>query len=436
MTRVVSFLVKPTHPDYLAIKRQLVEARRLFNGLNAVARESFAYRRDSTADTHISQSLGVLDFVQSNPNLGLVYGYETVRNQIADVQGIVLPQKVAQRVGVSVANAWKSYYALKKNGHSERKPPGFKQVFGSVEYTKQAVAKTGLKQGRVIPTGWSVGFQLPEMVTEVQAARVHYSHNKCFVLEVIYNEKPDIGYEPVSGLVAGVDLGVDSLATVAFSDTSLQPLRVDGRWLKSTNQFYNKTTAAYRSKLDFEGKSLEKKLGVEKVTIKSQGLEALWKKRNRMIKHYLHSASKALVTSLLSTGVQKVIIGWSDGFKHKSNMGKRNNQNFVFIPHAQFRDMLKYKLESAGVEVTIQEESYTSKASALDNDVLPVYLKGNKVKYSFSGKRISRGQYKTKNGSIVHADVNGALNIIRKSNQPLGLGRGVVVTPVRLKFSF
>lgn len=438
MTRVVSFLVKPNHPDYNIAREQLIEARRLFNGLNAVARESFAYRKDHTADTHISKSLGLLDFVQSDPNLGLVYGYEQARKQVASVQGIVLPQKIAQRVGVSVANAWKSYYALKKNGRYEAKPPRFKQMFGSVEYTKQAVSKTGLKQRWVIPSGWSVGFALPDIVSEVQSARMHYSHSKHFVLEVIYNEEPAIKYEPISGLTAGIDLGVDSLATVAFSDTSLTPLRVDGRWLKSTNQFYNKRAAKYRSKLDVEAKNLERKLGVEKVTIKSQGLETLWKKRNRKVKHYLHSASKALVTQLLSTGVQKVIIGWSVGFKNKSNMGKRNNQNFVFIPHAQFRDMLKYKLESAGVEVIIQEESYTSKASAIDNDILPVYSKDKdkNTKYSFSGKRITRGQYKTMNGSVIHADVNGALNIIRKSNQPLGLGRGVVVMPVRLKFSF
>lgn len=436
MTSVISFLVTPKHADWDIARDQLVEARRLFNGLNAVARESFAYRKDSDADVHISKSLGLEDFTISKPNLGLIYGYESARKQVEQVQNIVLPQKVAQRVGISVANAWKSYYALRANGHYEAKPPKFKQKYGTIEYTKQAVSRKKLTQGTIVPTGWVSGFRLPEFVTDVQAARLLHSHGRTFVLEVIYKEKLSPVYKPIQGLSAGVDLGVDSLATIAFSDTSMTPLRVDGKWLKSVNRFYNKRSAVLRSQLDIEAKALERKLGVDKVTIKSQRMVTLWKKRSRKVKHYLHSASKAIVTSLLSAGVQTVVIGWSPGFKHSPNMGKKNNQNFVSIPHAQFRDMLKYKLEQAGIIVIIQEESYTSKASFIDGDPIPVYEKGNNTKYVFSGRRVTRGQYRTSDKTVIHADVNGALNILRKSNQPLGLARGTVVVPVRLKFSF
>lgn len=339
-------------------------------------------------------------------------------------------------MAISLANSWKSYYALRRNGHKLAKPPKFKQVYGTVEYTKQAISKKHLKKDWIVPSGWKTGFKLPISGEDVQAARIHHSHGKVFLLEVIYNEKNKSRYEPVEGLVAGIDLGVDSLATIAFSDTSLTPLRVDGKWLKSVNQFYNKRGALYRSRLDREARGLEEKYKVDKIVIKSQRIETLWAKRSRKVKHYLHSASKVIVSNLLGAGVQKVIIGWSSGFKHSPNMGRRNNQNFASIPHARFRDMLQYKLEAAGVEVIIQEESYTSKASFIDNDIIPVYSAGKGDKHTFSGRRITRGQYRTKNGSIIHADVNGALNILRKSNQSLRLGSGTVVVPVRLNFSF
>lgn len=82
MTRVISFFVVSSHPDFVTVREQLVQARRLFNGLNAVARESFAYRRDITADMHLSKELGVEAFTQSKPNLGSTYGYEGLRKQI------------------------------------------------------------------------------------------------------------------------------------------------------------------------------------------------------------------------------------------------------------------------------------------------------------------------------------------------------------------
>lgn len=438
MTRVLRFHITSKHPDWVVACEQSVECRRLFNSLNAVAREASAYRHDSQADTHISAELGLLDFVRAKPPLANTYGYEPIRKPIEAAQGINLPQKVAQRVGIAVANAWKSFYVLRKNGRTAN-PPRFKRMYGTVEYTKQALSAKDIRKGVIRPTGWKTGVKLPTHVTgwQIQAARLVHSHDRVFVLEVVYNETPvRVPRKRVAGLSAGVDLGIDSLATVAFSDTSIRPLRVDGRWLKSVNRFYNKKGAQYRSRLDREARNLQIKHGVERISIPSQALDTLWKKRHRKVNHYLHSASRAVVSAVLDAGVETVVIGWNDGFKSGSRMGRRNNQNFVSIPHARFRDMLIYKLQETGVNVLIQEESYTSKASFLDGDDIPVYNKAESKKPVFSGKRITRGQYRASCGTVVHADVNGSLNILRKSNQPMRLDKGVIVTPQRLQFSY
>ena len=429
---IVSFLIKPDHPDYDVLRAQSVEARRLFNSLNAVARESFGHRKDKNSDTHISKSLGLLDWVKSTPNLALVYGYESIRKTIETKQDIRLPQKIAQRIGINVANAWKSYYGLRKV-NSDANPPRFKQKYGLVEYTKQAISGKGIKNGYIIPTGWSHGVKIPEhiAVTTVQSARLLHSHGTVFKLEVIYLRKEPKQFSE-TGLSAGIDLGVDTLAMVAFSDTSIRPLRVDGRNIKSINAYYNKQIAALTSKYDKEVNNIRKKnpeLDVFK--IRSHRVATLWAKRNRKINHLLHTASATIIKQLSRTGVDTLVIGWSTGFKQGMAMGKRNNQNFAYLPLAKFRDTLKYKAEQAGIRVRVQEESYTSKSSFLDNDPLPVYGEVDE-KPRFSGRRFTRGQYRASDGSVIHADVNGALNILRKSKQPMRLCNGIVVMPQRL----
>ncbi len=121
-------------------------------------------------------------------------------------------------------------------------------------------------------------------------------------------------------------------------------------------------------------------------------------------------------------------------------MGRRNNQNFVQIPHARFIDMLTYKAVLAGIQVEIQEESYTSQASFLDLDPLPTYNPDETTEYSFSGKRIGKRDrlYRAKDGRIICADVNGSYNILRKCKPDAFNAEGIaayVVQPLRLKIA-
>jgi len=121
-----------------------------------------------------------------------------------------------------------------------------------------------------------------------------------------------------------------------------------------------------------------------------------------------------VVNWLVKHNIGTLIIGKNDGWKTSINIGKRNNQNFVQLPHTKLINLIKYKFEQENGLVVVYEESYTSKASALDLDVLPKYRKNSQQKPLFSGKRIKRGLYKTLKGLLINADINGALNIIRK----------------------
>ena len=126
----------------------------------------------------------------------------------------------------------------------------------------------------------------------------------------------------------------------------------------------------------------------------------------------MHQASRKIVDAVSSWGCNTIIIGHNDNWKQESDIGKVNNQKFVQIPFNQLISMVTYKAEALGIHVIVTEESYTSKASALHRDSLPVYGKGTDARV-FSGKRVSRGLYKSEKG-IINADVNGAFNIMRK----------------------
>ena len=147
-------------------------------------------------------------------------------------------------------------------------------------------------------------------------------------------------------------------------------------------------------------------------------------------------ASRRIIDLLVSEGIGTLVIGKNPLWKQETKMGRKNNQSFVQIPHARFIDQLTYKAKLVGITVILQEESYTSKASFLDGDPIPTYAANQSEKYVFSGKRIARSWYRADSGQIIHADINGSLNILRKSSSdPLQVGRGVVgaaVLPRRL----
>jgi putative transposase len=252
----------------------------------------------------------------------------------------------------------------------------------------------------------------------VQQARLIPRHG-FYVAEVIYEQVP-IPAAVNQALRAGCDLGIDNLRTLASNKAGFVPRIVNGRPVKSINQFYNKRRAELESQLGRKGTS--------------HRLERLTTCRTRRIEHYLHIASRRSIDLLVAEGIGTLVIGKNPLWKQEINLGRHTNQQFVCIPHTRFIAMLSYKAELVGIQVVVTEESYTSKASFLDADPLPVYDAARSDQPRFRGRRVKRGLYRAANGRRIQADVNGAYNIIRKA-VPNSFGRGieaVVVRPLRL----
>ena len=195
-----------------------------------------------------------------------------------------------------------------------------------------------------------------------------------------------------------IDPGLNNIVSI-YNNIGIRPLLYNGRPIKSINQYYNKTNAKLKSELPTNVKS-------------SKRLKQLSLKRNNKIDYEMHKISSHIINEAVKNNISKIIIGNNVGWKNEINIGRRNNQNFVNIPHTKLFNQLLYKGLLNGIEVIFTEESYTSKASFFDKDELPVY--GENDNYKFSGKRITRGLYKDSKGNLWNADLNGGGNIMRK----------------------
>ena len=224
----------------------------------------------------------------------------------------------------------------------------------------------------------------------------------------------------------GIDLGVSNFATCATSEGD--SFIIDGRRIKSINQWYNKENARLSSIKDHQGIS-------KRATNRQARLSA---KRERRIQDFIYKASKHIVEYCIDHDIGNIVVGYNDGFQDRPNLGKVNNQQFVMLPYGKFKSRLEYLCKLAGINYSKQEESYTSKASFFDLDEIPVWNPDKPHQGCFTGKRTYRGLYKRSNGQKLNADVNGALNIIRKSNVvdlSVLCSRGVVNTPRRIRLS-
>ena len=223
-----------------------------------------------------------------------------------------------------------------------------------------------------------------------------------------------------------LDLGVNNLVTAVSN--SGKSFIIDGKKLKSINQWYNKQNARLQS--------IKDKQHFGRKTTNRQ--RAICRDRNNKVNDYMNKAARKIIDYCIRNDIGTLVVGYNETFQKSSHMGKQSNQSFVNIPYGQLRFKLEYLCELNGITYVKQEESYTSKASFWDKDNIPVYNNDNPQSYVFSGKRIHRGMYQCANGKCLNADVNGALNIMRKSNV-VSLNtlyaRGEVDTPVRIRIA-
>jgi IS605 OrfB family transposase len=409
MQLVEQHVIDRSDPRYAAIDAAAFASKNLYNAGNYEVRQSYIHQ-------------------------GKYLNYNEVQRRMQSHEAYkALPAKVSQQVLMQLHHDWDAFFKARdaymrdpSKFLARPKIPKYKHKTEGrniLVYTIQALSKKGLKRGLVQPS--MLPIEIKTHHREINQVRI-VPRSGFYVIEVVYeHEQPKSAVDPA--LYAGIDIGMDNLAALTSNQSGYVPVLVNGRPMKSVNQFYNKRKAELQSKLGHTGTT--------------KRMERMTNKRNRRIDHYLHTASRWIVDDLVAHGIGTLVIGKNDAWKQEANMGKRTNQNFVAIPHARFISMLKYKAELAGITVKITEESYTSKASFLDRDEMPVYDPNRKEKPKFSGKRIERGLYRAADGTLINADCNGSGNIIRKVAPDAfsevegvedGKGHKPVVHPVRL----
>ena len=364
---------------------------------------------------HIRQSIFERNKFQEEEKPSVLSWIELVSQFRKEKQSdmLELPSKVSTNILKTLGSSISSYYQLLKCYHDKSNlsvtskpqlPRYLHKTEGRsvVEFTNQTISKKRGLNGELILCPKDFNLVIPTKVKTPKSVRI-VPKLKSFVIEVIY----EVEVSPLkqTGNYAAIDLGIDNLASITFSDGT-NPLVVKGAQLKSINQGYNRLIAKLKSKLPANQKT-------------SQGIHRLWRNRELKLQSELHKVTSFLSLYFDETAIEKVFIGKNQGWKQEVTLGKKINQTFTQIPFTTFISQLTYKCLARGIEVVEQEESYTSKASFVDQDEIPTYGESDK-KVTFSGRRVSRGLYRTKNGFLLNADVNGSYNILVKGLLALG----------------
>ena len=307
----------------------------------------------------------------------------------------------AQQIIGIAHQSMKSFFALikaKKSGSYDKPvklprylPKNGRQV---MIYDNKAFYEKDFKEGyiRVAHTQSRIPTKIKN-IKSIQQIRLVPKGNHV-VLEVLY-KVTDMPLKEDNGRYASIDLGLNNLATV--SSNVVKPFIINGKPLKSINQYWNKEKSRLQSLL--KGNNNKKT---------SKRIESITNKRNNKVKDYLHKSSRMLVNFLVSNDISTLVIGYNEEWKQNINIGKKNNQTFVNIPFYTFIKQLEYKCKLEGINIILTEESYTSKCSFLDNETIEKHE-------SYIGKRIKRGLFKSAKNRIINADLNGSLNILRKA---------------------
>jgi len=362
---------------------------------------------------------------------GEYLSYGTLNNELLSEKQndyVLLPSKIAQQTLRQLDTNFKNYFkALKvyekypNKFKNKPNPPNFlDKIQGRflVIFNSQSILRRKQKIGILGLSKTNISIKTNKIAKQITISPLRTGE---YSINILYEK--DCEAQVKSEIFAGIDIGVNNIATVALNTG--KSFIANGKPLKSINQYYNKKLAKLKSKLPHYIDSKGKK----KQRSNSNAIKKLTNKRNNKVKDYLHKASSKVVNELKQHNVSRVIIGHNNSWKDNVSIGKKNNQNFVLIPHTQFIQMLNYKLELVGISSVIREESYTSKCSFLDNEPICKHEE-------YMGKRLKRGIFKANNGMLINADQNGALNILKKEipNCFTNGIEGFVVSPRKLSF--
>ena len=392
--------------------------------------------------SHIAKNLSneaIYNCRQYYFNEGLYLNYEKNYNLLKNSDNYrLLNSNMAQQILKEVDGSFKSFFGLlklAKKGKYNFKDIKLPSYLDKNGFTTLVIGFIRIKDDTLlIPYSYlfasehkRISIKIPTILKDKKIKEIRIIPKlkaRYFEIQYVYESKIEkLNLNKENAL--GIDFGIDNLCTCVTNNG--RSFIIDGRKLKSINQFYNKRNASLQSLKDTKKKIKEKiKLLQAKIATK----------RNNRVNDYLSKTARTIINYCIENDIGKIVIGYNVTFQRNSNMGKVNNQNFVNIPYGKLRSKLEYLCDMYGIEYILQEESYTSKASFFDEDKIPIYDKENPQEYIFSGRRVKRGLYRTKKGNLINADVNGALNILRKSNVVdlnVLCDRGELDTPKRIR---
>jgi putative transposase len=344
----------------------------------------------------------------------------------------LLPAQTSQQIVKLIDQNFRSFMALlKKKNRGQysadvstpryKKKGGLYDIYFTNQQFKLSNGKIQLAVGRKYKADNKISKILIKFNKEIdgtlqQLVLKPINKGQYFKLILIYKENnSNQKLQSVETNKISIDLGINNFATVYSTVT--RPFILNGKPLKSYNSYYNKQKAKITSQLKINNnKHWSKKL------------QKLEENRNNYISNYFHQYSSYLKKYCIENQISEVILGYNKEWKQNINLGKVNNQKFNSIPYYKFKEMLRYKLEEIGVKYTIHEESYTSKCSSLDLERV-----GKHEKYL--GKRVKRGLFKSSEGKYINADLNGAINIMRKVTDDVLTNQsvlGLVFNPVKI----
>ena len=402
---------------YLVIKQQI-----------KLAKKEYLIFRDLC---HISKNLfnqALYEIRQEYFNTKKYLNYYDVIKKLQGTENYSLLQaQISQQTLKVVDESFKSFFALIKKGYKARIP----KYLDKEGFFELIIPTVNIKDGKFqLPYSRKYGkehdkiyISVPPILEDKQVKQIKIipKHNAgYFEIQYIYLVKEVKVKENITNVLA-IDFGINNLCTCVTNIG--KSFILDGKKLKSYNQWYNKRISILNSIKD-----------KQKIKGYTDQLYIVTQKRNNRINYFTHKTCKYIIDYCVKYNIDTIVCGVNKDFQRNTNMGKKNNQVFTHIPFGRIRENLRYRCSLVGIRFVEQEESYTSKASFWDKDIIPVY--GDENIPTFLGKRIKRGLYRTKDGKLLNADVNGALNIMRKSNVvslDTLYSRGELDTPTRIR---
>ena len=354
-----------------------------------------------------NQALYLVKTELKTNNKWLNYSYlnkelQTLQNLDGDINYKLLKAQVAQQCLRTLDKNLRSYVKSIKD-YSKNKAkykgcprfPKYKQDVNQLIYTNQCCS---IKDDGYLYLDKKTKIKIPQFekyqtkFKSFQQVRVIPKLNKSFEIEIVYIDNTEHNIELDNNLYASIDLGIDNIATIILPNE--KPILFNGRQIKAKNQYFNKQISRFKSKLTNNKKT-------------SKQIQELYSKRDNQLSDIFHKLSRMIVNKLIENKIGNIVVGYNKGWKDSINIGKRNNQTFVQISYDMLLNYLKYKCEMVGINLIIHEESYTSKCDGLA-------LEDVKQHDTYLGKRVKRGLFQSSICKVINADVNGALNILRK----------------------